>query len=330
MIKLSAQRQNDLLQLLRPPARSPGLSAQEQQILGAVDHLLDAGTRPRAVPSGTFGTDQLDQADDLRRQMPGGDDLAFKARLRQQQFAQQDKVARHVRIQPPSANHGTLGNSALCQTGAPAAQVAIWTAESDIETMPVTVTAAPVTGVSTPVAPGIAEFSTATIFRTYGVVMAGTRGFSTNFEFDLGAGVQFTLAASSVALQVGVEADPTGATGTIPLAGMLSFLPIEKNVQLTRTRFVPSSTGPANANATVPVPNFARNLVVWRSIPADAVTVLFEDGRGNTVYEVDMAAGQTGNMLTPIPLSPEVAQITVGLTGGGAYHSLSLIFGLSF
>lgn len=290
------------------------------------------------LPSEREGLD-FDDSDELeiadRIKSTSADELEALAKIRDVQRQQASRIAPHVRIVPPSADCGTLGTTATVKIGEEQ-QVAQWSADSPIETLPITIIAGPVAPPN-PSINSIAEFSTMPVFRSYGIIRAGSRGYPMAFEFDLGPGIEFSLNASmvslSVALEKGIAPWENLGEGTLKLGGALSYFPPLKNTAVTRTKYVPALdaagvTGPVSYKVNVPA--FARNVVLWRQLLNDTFTLDFLDSQGNSRYSWTLAAGTAGAMLTPIPVTPDIYQIQVSATGGGNRSSSRLVFGLGF
>jgi len=274
-----------------------------------------------------FSDDELDRADSVSSQMPNADGLAQKVAVRRDKWTDLNSIAKFTRINPPSALHGTLGGQQQLTVrivGANqqpnTAQVALW-GGVDAETIPVTVVLAPVGFLESPIlfpAP----------IRPYAIVQFGTRGFLVKAEVDICQGVQFTLGASEVSLQVALEDVPNiyASFPTIPLAGMLSFYTTQKNTQITRTKYI-DNLGATSDTGSILVPPFARNVTFWRDPVTSPIRLDFRGSDGVTLYSKIIAAST--ELVDPVPLSGDVAAIDVLTTGAGINFG-RLIFGLSF
>jgi len=280
-----------------------------------------------------FGEDDLDRADRAQRMAPG-DSLSQKAMIRQDVWADLKNIAPFARINPPSVLAGTLGGQQTITVlqdltlakvqPIPQLPTANW-GGPDAETLPVTVTFAPVQQVTQ-------QYSQMPILP-YGIVQFGTRGFSVKAEVDIATGVQFTINASAVTLQVTLEdpgaffAPPGSVVATVILAGMLSFYPTTHTTNLTRTKKALAFTGPS-VPATFAVPPFSRNVTIFnRNYATVSMVIDFQDVNLNTVYSVPVAAGAP--MQIPIPLSSEISNVSVNIAG--ALNSvITAIFGLAF
>jgi hypothetical protein len=277
--------------------------------------------------SDTFGADDLDTANNFRRSMITGDELTQKAALRKNQWHTLNAQAPFSRLQPPSVLKGVLGGQQKVSSDPnvvaginSSAQVALWGGD-DVETMPVSITLAPVQQIFA-VDSALAVGS----LRPYGIVQFGTRGFLVKVEVDIGRGCQFSVGASYVSVQVALEPVVAPAVGsTMLLSGMLSFLPVSHTTPLTRTKYVDFLA--IGAHETILLPAFAKNLAVWRNPLTTEITLSFRDANDINTYSYVIAAGAT--LLEPIPLSNDIVAVRVTNTGGVLVDHVRLIFGLS-
>lgn len=326
--------------------RRQATARQGQAILGLVeagafDHMLvqpeqqEAETsrqrrRERAPDGVQTEPDELDIADTLRQQMPTSDSLAWLAALKHKKHDQLNEAAPFVRIAPPSVLRGTLGQTVTCWTGddllpnqLPEQQVALWQGE-DSESQPITVSLSPVTAVDR------RDFTGAipALFRPYAIIQFGTRGMSVNFVCDIMPGTQFTVCGSNVSVQVGLLATAGQPAGSMDLAGMLSFGATHRMpVPVTRTLYVPASAGGAAFSAAIP--NFAKKVTLFKQVAANNMLVVLVDSQGVSRGGVNIPAGTTFNTV-PIPISGQIASITVIENAAGAYDACDLIFELGF
>lgn len=216
-----------------------------------------------------FGEDDLDQAARVQSQIQpaAGSGLAQKTTLRDEKWTGLNNVARFARINPPSVLHGTLGGQqmvsvtntsanlladGLTYRGTPF-QVVNWGGE-DSETIPVTITLAPV-GVAPQLQAG------QRIATGVGIVQFGTRGALVKAEIDVKLGCQFTVSGSSVTVQVAAEVPFSPGGGAVRtyvqnIAGMASYYQVP-NKGATRTRVVNFATG-STTPIVVSIPPFAR------------------------------------------------------------------------
>lgn len=290
------------------------------------------------------GGDELDFAQQVKNMNPRADQLQHFATLRKVKHQMLDSQAPFIRNNPPSILKGALGNitdiglgaggalvpqgstSSLAVYRMPLVQVANWSGD-DAETLPITVTFAQNTTqlLGTPTAP----------VRPFGIIQFGTRAISVTAEIDIGSGVQFTVNASAITLQVGIETRsdlvfPSGVTffAQTKLAGMISFHPTTHALPVTRTRYIDEIVAGATT-ATVSVPLFARSLIFMHGFTATAAYLLtFYDSLAFPVYSYPILANSYP--LDPIPLSTDVVAVKVARTDGGAAGNERLIFGLAF
>ena len=274
-----------------------------------------------------FGEDDLDRADRAQRRAPD-DSLAQKSVIRQGVWGDLQKIAPFARINPPSVLQGTLGGQQSVRPGE-LRQVAMW-GGADAETLPVTVTFAPVDPI-----PSYTSNPTQGVLRPFGVIRWGTRGFSARAEVDIHRGVQFTLNASEVELLVGLDRQFADPGTPFKLGGMLSFYPTTHRPQITRSYYVDSFVAATGFN--VDVPNFARG-VKLDIIPVANITgridLLFEDSVGTGVggYSYPATAGGIPQLNTDfIPLSGQVARVfATSVAGSYDTFPLTIIFEMAF
>jgi hypothetical protein len=274
-----------------------------------------------------FGEDDLDRADRAQRQAPD-DSLAQKSVIRQGVWSDLHKIAPFARINPPSVLQGTLGGQQNVKPGE-LRQVAMW-GGVDAETLPVTVTFAPVDPI-----PQYSSNPTQGVLRPFGVVRWGTRGFSARAEVDIHRGVQFTLNASEVELLVGLDRQFADPGTPFRLGGMLSFYPTTHRAAITRSYYIDAFD--AAAGFIVDVPNFARGVMLNMIPVADTtarIDLLFETSQGTGVggYSYPATAGGIPQLNTGfIPLSGQVAKVIVSSVGGsGDTFPFDLIFEMAF
>lgn len=290
------------------------------------------------------GQDDLDIADEVMGATPGASSLDQKVSLRERKLSDLSAKAPFRRINPPSVLAGSLGNQANLAIGPggfifpigtrsgvrfgtyrmPTVQVANW-AGDDAETIPVTVILAPVAQ----------QRPTQTLpVWPFGIVQFGTRAISIQAEVDLATGTQFTVNASSVTLQVGLETGGDFVAPTVVaqenLAGMLSFYPTTHTPAVTRTRILYQDLVPG-VPVTLTIPIFSRNLTFVHNVSANTAYLLsFLDSQGNTTYEFPIPANTYP--LTPIPLATDTVSVKVSRTDAfpAEQSQERLIFGLAF
>ncbi len=117
-------------------------------------------------------------------------------------------------------------------------------------------------------------------------VVWGTRGFLGTADVDIGTGCQFTVSASQIRVEVGL--DNIGiAGGTMNLSGMLSFRSIMRTSPLTRTLVQAVTT-----DDIYPIPPFSKRVWVYRegALPLVAVTINLLDSSQSPIATYVMQA----------------------------------------
>lgn len=248
-----------------------------------------------------FGEEDIDRADRMARGT--GDSLAQKSMLRQDKWSDLNEIADFTRIVPASVLQGTIGGQQQVQGNANQ-QLANW-AGDDAETVPITVTFAPVQQIGTVTTPAG--------LRPYGIIQFGTRGFSVKAEVDIGTGVQFTVSGSAMTLQAALDTSDAVKPASMLIAGMLSFYPVVRTAPLYRTKYIDD----LSVATDIVVPPFAKNVVIWRETPAaTAITLEFFTSvtGGSAIYSYTLAAGAF--QLDPVPLAGDITKIRVTRTAG--------------
>jgi hypothetical protein len=247
------------------------------------------------------------------------DEFDQRFQMQRAEHAALGDQAAFTRINPVSVLKGVLGGQIQVTRQDVPKTVAYWVGD-DAETLPVTVTVAPVRQSTT----------TASSFRPIATVQFGTRGFLVTVEVDIGVGCQFTVSGSQVTVQVGMDQTAivnSGSAGSGPmtLTGMLSFYPMVRETPVTRTIYVDTITA---VEQKVSVPALAKNVSIWRTAGATAILLNFYDSNNIAiVYSFSLAANAT--MLSPgIPLTGDVEFIGVSTTAGADTPG-RLIFELS-
>lgn len=207
---------------------------------------------------------------------------------------------------PSSAVGSVLGSQATVSSKADSLTTVAYWQGLDTETRPVTITAAPVlqaAGTGNP-----------NFFRPFAKISFGTRAFSSAVFVDICKGVQLTLTASAVTVDVGLEINTAHPEAQMTLTAMLSFGPIAKGeTPATRTLYKDSTflTSP-----TFVVPPYAKRVWFFRQDPAGAVTLSFNDANATTQYTVAIAAN--ANMTSAIPIADDINTIDVVFTAPGS------------
>lgn len=254
-----------------------------------------------------------------------GDDLAAEVIHRQDTHAALSEQAPFQRNNPVSVLQGNIGGTGIIKTDGLPVSLAYW-AGDDPETLPVTVTFAPLF-------PTDINFNIGFLSRPYGIVQFGTKAYLFSVEVDIGRGVQFTISGSSVSIQAALDISgslvPSNGTGSLTVAGMLSFHPIAKALSATRTLYLDaiSGSGSQKTSTGVNIPYFARNVTIWRSDPTIAVELFFQNTiNGTPAYRYSIAANAFN--LDPIPISGDVNLLNVSPNGGPL--NIEVVYGLSF
>jgi hypothetical protein len=261
------------------------------------------------------GEDELDRA---ARIMSHSDQLVAKARIRHEDWKSKDTIANFVRINPTSVLKGVLGNQVQVTSGQQIKEVCRW-AGDDAETVPVTILVAPVQQ-------QLFSGPTSTS-RPFAIITWGSKGFSVKAKVDIGQGFQLTLNASSVVVQVGLEASTKFPTPISQFfTGMLSFYPPTRVLPVTCTVYIDDLVGGGVVGQSVLVPAFAKNVIAWREDESKSLTLDFQDSNTHDTYIHTIPANTI--MDDPIGLSNDTYSVIVEATGG-AQSSVRLIYGLS-
>jgi hypothetical protein len=272
------------------------------------------------IVDGNHAPDDFDEMVARREQamIEGGhDDLAREAILMGDNHAALTAAAPFTRDNPTSATNTPLGNRVNIAIN-DLKEVARWVGD-DAETTPVTVSA------------GIVQQNPNLTFggvffgqlRPFARVQWGTRGYLLTADIDLGTGFQFTICASTVILQLGMNAAAGTTTGfTVDVAGMLSFKPCVRTAPLTRTVYIDAQAGAGATSAVLAVPNSAKKVTIWRSAPNNQVDVFFIGLGGNTTTGARRAASGVATVETDNPVTYELPGNTVAFqvqnNGAGA------------
>jgi hypothetical protein len=284
----------------------------EQQAVEQTEATTDLG----------YTSDTFDIADRIAASALYADTLDQKVAMRHAEWQRLNDQAPFVRAAPPSVLRGILGNQAEVVAGGPLKDVANWEGE-DAETCEVTITLAPV------IPPEIALPSP--LWRPFARVFWGTKAMSAQAEVDVGLGTQFSLTASSVRVQVGLDEVPAGtAIKPLTMIGMISFGSVNRQVPLTRTIYMDLATAPPSLESFARVPAFAKALKVVRGgiTGTYQFKLYFNAFNGTNVYQYEQAANTYMNDAQP--LTPETAGVFIeNMSGPGAANTCRLIFELS-
>ena len=266
-----------------------------------------------------------------RRLMPTSlpvQDLDHQADLREKAFLESGRVAKYVNTVPPSAFRGTMGGQQEVFSGGPALDVAWWQGESDADNRAVTITL-------DNVGPIINGFPTAInvcdggrySYRPYANIFFGTRCMGIKVVVDIGTGCQFTVGASSVRVQIGMDA-PGGiapGVGSMQLTAMLTHFATQRQTPITRSLYA-DAIG-ASATQNFKVPKFGKTVLpIVSSDPTGQTQLDFLDVGGANVGSFLFVNGTT----YPSAVVPPDAY-TVNVTNKGLNASNTrVMFGLSF
>lgn len=189
-----------------------------------------------------------------------GDEFYTRIHMQQGEHAELSQKAEFKRINPPSISGSVLGTSvsvaAIIGSRTTPVSVAYWVGH-DTETTPVTC----LFNSAAPIAQSGANTRSR---RPFGIVIYGTSGTINTVEVDILNGCQLTIPASSVTLQVAMEAIPSigGTTPAMNLSGMLSFFSVLRGKPVTKTLYIDNLA--PNATKTINIPNMAQTIEVQR------------------------------------------------------------------
>jgi hypothetical protein len=301
-------------------AKSAALAMIDQTASDVAEDVVGAEEEADDLISG----DELERADHVGRLLPpGSDSLDHKAALRKHRLHNLTAVAPFVRSNiPPSAVGQMIGNQVQITSG-DIKDVARFVG-TDEETTPITV----LLGLSElPVINAVSQ--TQDPVRAFAVVQAGTKGFSIQFEVDIGLGCQFTINASSLYLRIGQPVgSPQGPSlpVTYVASGMLSFLPPLRTKPITRTVYWDTTIGSNASSGRVVIPAFAKDVVVILGNAAHSAKVDFFDSQNNTVAEYAIATSTP--QVVPYPLPASAIAFAVTDTSAAGQPSFQAQFGL--
>jgi hypothetical protein len=226
-----------------------------------------------------------------------------------------ERAAPFTSINPRSVFTGALGGQQLVYVNGQSKMVARWQGE-DSETLPVTIAFGPAFFQNVPNAVIPAGI------RAYGRVIFGTHGQVVPVVVDITIGCQFTIGASSVVLEVGLDCPFTANNDIIfaTLSGLISFHPSVRTAPVTSTKAFDLSTGDTGVQD---VPSFAKELVVSRSDSTVVLSVTLRSGGG--VEQTIPVAGGALMSLVQLPGTITKFQIT---NAAGTAGTINAIFNL--
>jgi hypothetical protein len=123
-----------------------------------------------------------------------------------------------------------------------------------------------------------------------------------------------------------MESVPAGNEATMLLAGMLSFQPVIRTTNITRTRYLDG----INVRTIFAVPPFAASMSYWKTLAnvGDSFTLEFLDRLGTVAYAATIAGSTI--MSDPIPLAGDIVQVAVTPQAGKTFTFSRAIFNLEF
>ncbi len=288
-----------------------------------------------------YTPDTLDFANKVAQRAYNADQLDRKVITRQEQWQSLNNQAPFMRVNPPSALKGTLGNQLTLRSGTDPVtggvrqqdrrgQVVNWEGE-DAETTPITVTLAPVSPPG-----GLAAGQFPPWMLPVGIIRFGTRGFSADFEVDIAQGCQFTLTAASVVVEVALNESLPGIVepdASFQLAGMISFGTTNRQpCPVTRTLYGSlDTTGPTPVGDTsFNVPNFAKRfwIMVSDASPVPPAFRLTYRSGSFTPFVRDYAANY--DQQTPFTIPNGTTEIEISFGAAVGSFLVGLIFELEF
>lgn len=290
---------------------------------------LDDRIRFREEQRALLEGDDVDSSrlmdEDLRRLGPsdfdmaqGANGLSGKLGEREQKWKGLVNRAPFTRGNPPSILQGSLGSTATVAVGGNPAQVALWSGD-DAETTVVGVTLFPFDNLFMP-------NTSNPELRPYGIVKFGTHGCQATAYVDIGTGAQFSVNASEVSLQVGLDAvNGVGAANTAQISGMLSFGTPTRGAPIQRTVYLETVT--VSSSKTVAIPAFAKNVTVQWNDPAATSNLEFFSTKTN-IYTTGTLAGGANVPPIPIPGHAGFVQVTLVAALGSTANGV-LVFELN-
>jgi len=293
-------------------------------------HLIDDGATIQ-IADAKVGGQFMDDWDQLLQQRSEamaeahGDDFNRDFLLSGKEQAELQAAAPFARTNPVSVLQGILGGTANVTQGT-SVNIARWEG-ADAETTAVTVTLGPVETV-----PNLDGIDANTLFRPYGIIQWGTRGFPVTAQVDIGRGCQFTINASFVNLSLAMEANTALPNGFLGLTGLLSYQPCVRTQNLTRSLYV---DGLANGGTTTDlvIPRFAKQFTLWRSDARNAIGIVVEGYAGSfsTIYSFTRAAAATvaeTAAMTPLPLTGDSVYLRL-TNAGSSSTNIVVVFDLA-
>lgn len=254
---------------------------------------------------------------------PGGqqlDDMDQAINIRHMEREENQAISPHANVNPSSWDRGLLGGAVLVQPNVdttlegPLQPVVFWPGD-DRETLPVLITLTP------QLLPNAA--AQGPVIRPFARIRWGTRNGEFTADVDIGAGVQLALGASSVYVDVGLDASSNTAFN---IFGGLSFWSADKATPALRTAYIDSLAG-AGTKA-IDRPRFATTIQAFERTDTTVIYTLNFLDTGNTTIASRIIAAN-GYLASPIALPNDCRTINV-VSGSGSPSNARLTFGLSF
>lgn len=294
--------------------------------------------------------------------LPNGDpasELAADAAFSRFQKARRYEVSKPVQITPESANNdsnlfsntvlvqygGTAGSGSFVNAGGVAGPVVAkqeveivrWDGNGNGEAVPCRVSISRLVGGANATFPTGPTGAVNTYYNYRPFFHAfwgsGERGQVNEVYGDVGRGIQFTVNACHIYVNVGMDpfTAQTSLFGTVNyqpgamyLNGHLGFFAGVSGAPVTRTTYIDQIAG--SATSTIIVPLFAQYLLPPQSTATSGtVQIDFQDNSGTTIYSLNFA---TGGVISPIPIADDVYQVVL-TNNTGADAGFRLVFQLS-
>jgi len=270
-------------------------------------------------------------------------ELAADAQYAQLQAARRFAVQKPVQVCPVTAEGALLSNTVLVKYGASGSasggsytagganagvaafqevEVVKWDGNGNGEALPCRVSISRLTGGQGATFPSGNDGAGNTfVYRPFAHIFWGTgeRGQLNEAYCDVGRGIQFTISASHLYVNVGMDAPPTGAflAGSMYLNGHGAFFAGQSQAPVQRTIYIDALTNASNSTFIVPL--FATSLLPpMNSVFVGTYTLDFLDNNGNVISSLGPIAG--GGIIEPIPLPDDVYQIKVTNNSGGTQN----------
>lgn len=233
-------------------------------------------------------------------------DAMFHKKVLEEEDAK--SVAPFATINPPSWDRGVLGGEVTILPNEAPKDVVYWPGD-DRETIPITVSLQPLLPalVGGALDPSQGSGGAIVVSKPFAIVKWGTKNGQMQAEIDIGRGVEFTIAASSVYVLVGVDYSTAACT----IRGAISFYAATRTQPACRTKYINGiNTLAAGASVSIFRPDFASTInSFWRSNPLDQWLLQFFDGAGNLIHTRVVAPSTY--LETPIVLPNDFSYVTV-------------------